>query len=125
LFRKLRRLMMVKIDQWKTQHNSLSQIGSENYTQTGVEKSEQQKRSESKMYTAQLDWKKKLLIKVFQLTYVLEIAVFVSCLMDILFFCGYDLVNYNPKINPLNLMAILNLLLCVIGMIYISYELTR
>lgn len=120
---------MAKMDQWKTQHNSLSKIGSENgaenYTQAGVEKTEQQKRTESKMYTAQLDWKKKLLIKVFQLTYVLEIAVFVSCLMDILFFCGYDLVNYNPKINPLNLMAILNLLLCVIGMIYISYELTR
>lgn len=65
------------------------------------------------------------MLKVYHLTYVLEIAVFVSCLMDILFYCGYDLVNFHPKINPFGLVSILNLLLCVIGMIYISYELTR
>lgn len=95
------------------------------YVQTGVNKSEKEKNSEGKIYAANLDWKKKLLLKIFHLTYVLEIAVFVSCLMDILFFCGYDLVNFNPKINPVNLISILNLLLCVIGMIYISYELSR
>ena len=127
LFRKLRRLMMSKFDQWKSQHQTSGSGETEmaDYVQTGVSKSENEKKSESKIYAANLDWKKKLLLKIFHLTYVLEIAVFVSCLMDILFFCGYDLVNFYPKINPMNLVAILNLLLCVIGMIYISYELSR
>ena len=45
--------------------------------------------------------------------------------MDILFFCGYDLVNFSTSVNKASLVSWLNLLLCVAGMAYISYELTR
>lgn len=72
-----------------------------------------------------MTFKKKIMLKIFNLSYVIEIGAFGSCLMDIILSSGYDILNFNFAINKPTIPAMINLLLCYLAMIFISYELSR
>lgn len=141
IFRKIRRSMIKHFDKWRDRYG-------EKFFQIQVQKEKKEKTEqilmkafgagkglkrqgtsietkEQKNIVKKMGWKKKILLKIFHASYVVEIGAFGSCLMDIILSSGYDIINYSTKINKLTVMGVTNLILCYAAIIFISYELSR
>jgi hypothetical protein len=68
---------------------------------------------------------RKLLLKVFNLTYAFEIGTFGSVMQDVILWAGYDIFNYKSRLNSYTPLGIVNVWICFIVFFSVAFELTK
>lgn len=68
---------------------------------------------------------RKLLLKVFNLTYAIEIGTFGSVMQDVILWAGYDIFNYKSRLNGFSPIGFLNVYLCFMVFFSVAWELTK
>lgn len=68
---------------------------------------------------------RKLILKLFNMTYAFEIGTFGSVMQDLLLWAGYDIFNYKSRINSYSMVGMLNFWISISVFFFVAWELTK
>ena len=68
---------------------------------------------------------RKLLLKLFNLTYCFEIGIFGSVMQDVILWAGYDIFNYKSRLNSYSPIGLINIWICFMVFFSVAWELTK
>lgn len=68
---------------------------------------------------------RKLMLKLYSLSYVFEIGTFGSVMQDVILWAGYDIFNYKSRLNSYSPIGLANVWLCFFVFFVIAWELSK